>query len=159
MLKADFVVHLAGVNRPEHDKEFSLGNVSYLDHVLDILTRNTKKPAILLSSSIQATQDNPYGESKLQGEQLLREYAEEYGNTVYIYRWPNLFGKWCKPNYNSVIATFCYKIARNEEIQVNDRNVELTLNYVDDIVAEISVLLKELQRLKMVYLQYQTYLK
>ncbi|HHZ7955186.1 TPA: type 8 capsular polysaccharide synthesis protein Cap8F [Staphylococcus aureus] len=137
LLKADFVVHLAGVNRPEHDKEFSLGNVSYLDHVLDILTRNTKKPAILLSSSIQATQDNLYGESKLQGEQLLRQYAEEYGNTVYIYRWPNLFGKWCKPNYNSVIATFCYKIARNEEIQVNNRNVELTLNYVDDIVAEI----------------------
>ncbi|MQK60173.1 NAD-dependent epimerase/dehydratase family protein, partial [Escherichia coli] len=85
LLKADFVVHLAGVNRPEHDKEFSLGNVSYLDHVLDILTRNKKKPAILLSSSIQATQDNPYGESKLQGEQLLRQYAEEYGNTVYIY--------------------------------------------------------------------------
>ena len=74
-------MHLAGVNRPENVR-----NVSYLDHVLDILTRNTKKPAILLSSSIQATQDNPYGESKLQGEQLLREYAEEYGNTVYIYR-------------------------------------------------------------------------
>lgn len=95
----------------------------------------------------------------MQGEQLLREYAEEYGNTVYIYRWPNLFGKWCKPNYNSVIATFCYKIARNEEIQVNNRNVELTLNYVDDIVAEIKRAIEGNQRLKMVYLQYQMYLK
>ncbi len=93
----------------------------------------------------------------MQGEQLLIEYAEEYGNTVYIYRGPNLLVKWCKPNYHSVLATFCYKIARNEEIQVNDRNDKLTLNYVDDIVAEIKRAIEGTQRLKMVYLQSHTY--
>jgi UDP-2-acetamido-2,6-beta-L-arabino-hexul-4-ose reductase len=136
LLEADSVVHLAGINRPQNEVEFKEGNVDFLKEVLDILKDNPKKPDIILSSSVQAENDNPYGNSKRQGEAVLEQFSKDNGNNVLIYRLPNLFGKWCKPNYNSVIATFCYKIARDEEIQVNDKNVILKLNYIDDVVKE-----------------------
>ncbi|MCI2774231.1 NAD-dependent epimerase/dehydratase family protein [Staphylococcus petrasii] len=136
LLEADSVVHLAGINRPQREEEFKEGNVDFLSEVLEILKENPKKPDVILSSSIQATNDNPYGNSKRQGEGVLEQFSKENGNKVLIYRLPNLFGKWCKPNYNSVIATFCYKIARDEEIQVNDENVVLNLNYIDDVIKE-----------------------
>ena len=136
MLEADSVLHLAGINRPQREEEFKEGNVDFLSEVLEILKENPKKPDVILSSSIQATNDNPYGNSKRQGEGVLEQFSKENGNKVLIYRLPNLFGKWCKPNYNSVIATFCYKIARDEEIQVNDENVVLHLNYIDDVIKE-----------------------
>ncbi|BAE03702.1 polysaccharide biosynthesis C-terminal domain-containing protein [Staphylococcus epidermidis] len=136
LLEADSVLHLAGINRPQREEEFKEGNVDFLSEVLEILKENPKKPDVILSSSIQATNDNPYGNSKRQGEGVLEQFSKENGNKVLIYRLPNLFGKWCKPNYNSVIATFCYKIARDEEIQVNDENVVLHLNYIDDVIKE-----------------------
>lgn len=134
--EADSVVHLAGINRPKNEEEFKEGNVDFLSEVLELLKENTKKPDIILSSSIQAENDNPYGNSKRQGEQVLEEFSKQNGNKVLIYRLPNLFGKWCKPNYNSVVATFCHKIARNEDIQVNDENAILKLNYIDDVIKE-----------------------
>lgn len=136
LMNADFVVHLAGVNRPKDNIEFEKGNVTLLSQILDILENNPKKPTILLSSSIQAENSNPYGESKRKGEEVLQQFSNENGNDVYIYRLPNLFGKWCKPNYNSVIATFCHNIAHDKEIQINDRDIELKLNYIDDVIVE-----------------------
>ena len=136
LLEADSVVHLAGINRPKNEEEFKKGNVDFLSEVLNILKDNTNKPTIILSSSIQAENDNPYGNSKREGEAVLEQFSKDNGNKVLIYRLPNLFGKWCKPNYNSVIATFCYKIARGEDIQVNDENVILNLNYIDDVIKE-----------------------
>lgn len=136
LLEANSVVHLAGINRPQREEEFKEGNVDFLSKVLEILKENPKKPDVILSSSIQAANDNPYGNSKRQGEDVLEQFSKENGNKVLIYRLPNLFGKWCKPNYNSVIATFCHKIARDEEIQVNDENVVLQLNYIDDVIKE-----------------------
>jgi len=137
MLKeADFIFHLAGINRPDHESEFQTGNVDFLSTLLDEVKENPKKPTILFSSSIQAERDNAYGISKKNAEETLEQFGRDNGNTVYIYQLPNLFGKWCKPNYNSVIATFCYKVARGEEIQVNDPSVELTLNYIDDVIFE-----------------------
>ncbi|WP_341775243.1 capsular polysaccharide biosynthesis protein CapF [Staphylococcus hyicus] len=133
---ADVIVHLAGVNRPKHEEEFKEGNVSVLDSMLKIVKSNPKQPRIILSSSIQAERDNPYGISKREGENVLEAFGRAHGNEVFIYRLPNLFGKWCKPNYNSVIATFCHNIAHDEPIQVNDPDVRLHLNYIDDVVEE-----------------------
>ncbi|MDT0716201.1 NAD-dependent epimerase/dehydratase family protein [Staphylococcus chromogenes] len=134
---ADVIVHLAGVNRPREEHEFKEGNVSLLETMLTEIKENPKQPRIILSSSIQAEQNNPYGNSKREGEEVLRAFGRENGNEVYIYRFPNLFGKWCKPNYNSVIATFCHNIAHDKEIQVNDPEVTLNLNYIDDVIAEL----------------------
>lgn len=133
---ADFVFHLAGVNRPETEDEFQTGNVDTLRSMLKALALNEKKPPIVFSSTIQAALDNPYGRSKREAEEVLVKFGKENGNEVMIYRLPNLFGKWSRPNYNTVIATFCHKVARNEEIQVNDPSIELTLNYIDDIMDE-----------------------
>ncbi|TDM05196.1 NAD-dependent epimerase/dehydratase family protein [Macrococcus lamae] len=133
---ADFIFHLAGINRPTDEAEFQTGNVDFLKQMLELIKENPKKPTILFSSSIQAERDNAYGISKKQAEETLREFSRTNGNTIYVYQLPNLFGKWCRPNYNSVIATFCYKVARDEEIQVNDPNVQLSLNYIDDIIFE-----------------------
>ncbi|WP_432740700.1 NAD-dependent epimerase/dehydratase family protein [Staphylococcus equorum] len=134
--KAEFIIHLAGVNRPEKESEFYEGNVALLDEMLEVVKYSNKKPAILMSSSIQANNDNPYGNSKFEAEQQLTKFSKENGNNIYIYQLPNLFGKWCKPNYNSVIATFCHNIAHNKEITVNDEKALLTLNYIDDVVKE-----------------------
>lgn len=132
--EVDFIFHLAGVNRPKDVSEFYEGNSSLTKNIVNILRESDKTTPILLSSSIQAELDNDYGKSKLEAENILLDYAKESGASVYIYRLPNVFGKWCRPNYNSVVATWCNNIATNVDIQVNDRNVELTLVYVDDIV-------------------------
>lgn len=133
--QADFVFHLAGVNRPEHTDEFMQGNRDFTQHLMTLLEKG-KKPPVWLSSSIQAELDNPYGQSKRAGEAAVRSYGERTGADVYIYRLPNAFGKWSRPNYNSAVATFCYNIARGLPITVNDPSVRLRLCYIDDIVAE-----------------------
>ena len=137
LLKADCIVHLAGVNRPKNEDEFYEGNVSLLQEMLEIIKDNPNKPSIILSSSAQANIDNLYGKSKNKAENLLNDFSEKYGNKVYVYQFPNLFGKWSKPNYNSVIATFCHNIAHDKDIHINDRKIELNLNYIDDVIAEI----------------------
>ena len=132
---ADFVFNLAGVNRPKDQTEFMAGNFSFASTLLDTLKKHGNKASVMLSSSIQATligryADSEYGKSKLAGEKLFFDYANECGTRVLVYRFPNLFGKWCHPNYNSVVATFCHNIANDLPIQVNDPLVELELLYI-----------------------------
>ena len=139
---ADFVFHLAGVNRPQNPQEFMEGNFGFTSTLLDTLKKHHNICPIMLSSSIQATLigrygESDYGKSKLAGENLLLQYGHETGTKVLIYRFPNLFGKWCRPNYNSVIATFCHNTAHNLPIQVNDPSTELDLVYIDDLVEEM----------------------
>ncbi|WP_077302649.1 capsular polysaccharide biosynthesis protein CapF [Virgibacillus pantothenticus] len=139
--KAAFVFHLAGINRPKNATEFMKGNYGFTEQLLETLKKHSNHCPIMLSSSTQAKLSNPYGLSKKAGEDLLLNYAKETGAKVLIYRFPNVFGKWCKPNYNSAIATFCYNIARELPITVNDRNVTMNLLYIDDLVEDlISVL-------------------
>ncbi len=135
--EADFVVHLAGVNRPEDPAEFMKGNFGFTSELLDTLKRHRNNCPIMLSSSIQAALSNPYGESKRAGEELLFSYGKDTGARVLVYRFPNVFGKWCRPNYNSGIATFCYNLTRDLPITVNDRSAVLDLVYIDDVVAEL----------------------
>lgn len=140
--RADFVFNLAGVNRPKDESEFMEGNFGFSSILLDTLKKYDNKCPVMLSSSIQATligrygQSN-YGKSKLAGEKLFFQYGKETGAKVLIYRFPNLFGKWCRPNYNSAVATFCNNIANDLPIQVNDRATELELIYIDDLVEEM----------------------
>lgn len=134
---ADFVFHLAGVNRPKEQREFMEGNFGFTSVLLETLKRQGNTCPVMLSSSTQAELDNPYGESKKAGEDLLLTYGRETGAAVYVYRFANVFGKWCRPGYNSAVATFCHNIARDLPIQVNDRNTELTLVYIDDVVEEL----------------------
>ena len=135
--ECDFVYNLAGVNRPKDNSEFMKGNFGFASTLLETLKKHGNNCPIMISSSIQAKLDNDYGKSKKAGEDLIFEYGKETGAKTYVYRFPNLFGKWCKPNYNSVIATFCYNIANDLEIKVNDPTVELTLSYIDDVVDEL----------------------
>ena len=135
--QADFVFNLAGVNRPEDPKEFMEGNFGFASTLLETLKRHGNHCPVMISSSTQAALDNPYGESKRAGEQLMRKYAAETGAKVIIYRFPNLFGKWCRPNYNSVVATFCNNIANDLAIKINDASVVLHLAYIDDVVHEL----------------------
>lgn len=135
--EADFVFHLAGVNRPKDQSEFMEGNFGFTSTLLDTLKKYKNTCPVMISSSIQAKLDNPYGRSKKAGEDLLFEYGKETGAKVLVYRFPNVFGKWCRPNYNSAIATFCNNIARDLPIQVNDRNVAMSLVYIDDVVEEL----------------------
>lgn len=139
--QADFVFNLAGVNRPKNPQEFSQGNFGFASTLLDTLKKHGNKCPVMLSSSIQATllgrYDGEYGRSKKAGEELFFDYAKETGAKVFVYRFPNLFGKWCRPNYNSAVATFCYNTANDLPITVNDRNTELELLYIDDLVAEM----------------------
>lgn len=138
---ADFVFNLAGVNRPKENSEFMQGNFGFAGELLDTLKKYNNKCPVMLSSSIQATligrYDSDYGRSKKAGEELFFNYAAETGAKVLVYRFPNLFGKWCRPNYNSAVATFCYNTANDLPITVNDRNTELELLYIDDLVAEM----------------------
>ena len=139
---ADFVFNLAGVNRPQNQSEFMEGNFGFASELLDTLKKHGNTCPIMLSSSIQATLigrygESDYGKSKLAGEELFFSYKEETGAEVYVYRFPNLFGKWCRPNYNSAVATFCNNIANDLPIQVNDLAVELELLYIDDLVEEM----------------------
>ena len=139
--KADFVFHLAGVNRPQDSAEFMTGNFGFSSELLAALKKHHNTCPVMLSSSIQATligrYDGEYGRSKKAGEELLFSYAAETGAKVLVYRLPNLFGKWCRPNYNSAVATFCHNIANDLPIRVNDRNTELELLYIDDLVQEM----------------------
>lgn len=134
---ADFVFNLAGVNRPKDQSEFMKGNFGFASTLLDTLRKYNNTCPVMISSSIQAELDNPYGESKRAGENLMFDYAKETGAKVLVYRYPNLFGKWCRPNYNSAVATFCNNIAHDLPIQVNDPNVVMHLVYIDDVVDEL----------------------
>lgn len=133
-LKADFIYHLAGINRPENTEEFMTGNLGYTQHLINILSSNKKKTPVLLSSSIQAEQDNPYGNSKRAAEEAIFAYGRREGVNTFIYRLPNVFGKWSKPNYNSVVATWCYNISRAIPIKVNNPEAKVKLVYIDDVV-------------------------
>lgn len=130
----EFVFHLAGVNRPENPEEFMTGNFGFTTQLLDALQSHGNKAPILITSSIQAELDNDYGKSKRSGEQVVFDYAKQVGTQVYVYRLPNVFGKWCRPNYNSAIATFCHNIANGLPIQVNNRAHVMNLVYIDDVV-------------------------
>lgn len=140
--KADFVFNLAGVNRPKEQTEFMTGNFGFASTLLDTLKKHKNNCPVMLSSSIQATLigrygSSDYGKSKLAGEELFFFYAQETGAKVLVYRFPNLFGKWCRPNYNSAVATFCNNIANDLPITVNDASTELELLYIDDLVTEM----------------------
>ncbi|KAA0548466.1 capsular polysaccharide biosynthesis protein CapF [Bacillus sp. BGMRC 2118] len=135
--EAEFVFHLAGVNRPKEESEFMDGNYGFTSTLLETLRKHNNTCPVMMSSSIQAELDNPYGKSKKAGEELFIKYGEETGAKVLIYQMPNVFGKWCRPNYNSAIATFCHNIANDLDIQVNDPNVILNLIYIDDLVNEL----------------------
>lgn len=144
--KADFVFHLAGINRPKDPAEFMEGNFSFTSTLLDTLKRHSNTCPVMISSSIQATcigrYDSDYGRSKKAGEDLIFAYGRQTGAKVLVYRFPNLFGKWCKPNYNSVVATFCHNVANDLPIQINNRCTELELLYIDDLVEEMLLALK-----------------
>ena len=140
--KTNFVFNLAGVNRPKDNKEFFEGNFGFASTLLDSLKKNNNNCPVMISSSIQASlvgryADSDYGKSKLEGENLFFEYGKETGSKVYVYRFANLFGKWCRPNYNSVVATFCNNVANDLPIQVNDPSTELELVYIDDLIEEM----------------------
>lgn len=135
--KADFVFNLAGINRPKSAEEFMEGNFGFADTLLNTLKKHNNTCPVMISSSIQATLENDYGKSKKAGEDLVLSYSKETGARVLVYRFPNLFGKWCRPNYNSVVATFCSNIANDLEITVNNRETLLTLVYIDDLVEEM----------------------
>lgn len=139
--ECDFVFNLVGINRPENTEEFNI-NHSFLAKLLNCLKENNNKCPVMLSSSTQALLDNDYGKSKKQAEDLLLDYGKNNGVTVLVYRFPNVFGKWCRPNYNSAVATFCNNIANDLPITVNESNPELTLVYIDDIVDEMCLALK-----------------
>lgn len=133
----DFIFHLAGINRPKETKEFYEGNTDLTANILSLLEKNNLNTPIIFTSSVQATKDNDYGKSKKQAEEVLLKYK----NSI-IFRLHNVFGKWCRPNYNSVIATFCYNIANNLDITINDENTELELIYIDDIIEEFISVMK-----------------
>lgn len=135
--EVDFVFHLAGVNRPKEQAEFMEGNFGFTSDLLNSLKKHKNTCPVMISSSIQVELDNPYGKSKKAGEDLLFNYSEETGAKVLVYRFPNVFGKWCKPNYNSAVATFCNNVAHDLPIQLNDSSVVMNLVYIDDVVNEL----------------------
>ncbi len=134
---AEFVFHLAGVNRPKEQDEFMEGNFGFTSTLLDTLKEHNNTCPVMISSSTQASLDNPYGRSKKAGEDLLFQYSKETGAKVLVYRFPNVFGKWCRPNYNSAVATFCHNIAHDLPIKMNDPSVVMNLVYIDDVVNEL----------------------
>jgi len=132
----DFIVHLAGVNRPKNESEFAEGNTDLTKRITSVLNQLNLKTPVIYSSSIQAELDNPYGLSKKFAEDALNQLSQTNGNSVYNYRLPNVFGKWCKPNYNSAVATFCYNTINDLPIQINDPEAVIKLVYIDDVVNE-----------------------
>ena len=145
--KTDFVFHLAGVNRPQTQEEFMQGNFGFSSTLLDTLKKYNNTCPVMLSSSIQASlmgryAQGEYGKSKKAGEELFFDYSAQYGVQVCVYRFPNLFGKWCRPNYNSAVATFCNNVANDLPITITDRAIELELLYIDDLVSEMLALLE-----------------
>lgn len=140
--ECDFVFHLAGVNRPENAEEFKEGNSDFTEALFSALEKHKNKAPVIITSSIQAKLDNPYGLSKRFAEITAEDYASRNGCEVYIYRLTNVFGKWCRPNYNSVVATFCYNISRGIEIRIDNRKTELMLVYIDDLTKEFINVMK-----------------
>lgn len=137
ILDSDFIFNLAGVNRPKDEKEFNIGNADFTKRIVSLLIENKKNTPIMLSSSTQAELNNPYGKSKKDAEDIVKEYSKITGAKSYVYRFTNVFGKWSKPNYNSVVATFCYNVSRNLPIVINDRDSKLNLIYIDDVCKEL----------------------
>ena len=137
--KSDFVIHLAGENRPADEKDFETVNTGLTLLICDEIRLTGKKIPIILASSVQAGCNNPYGKSKRAAEEVVEDFVNKTGNCAVIYRLPGVFGKWCKPNYNSVVATFCHNVARGLPIQVNDRAATLQLVYVDDVKYSLSL--------------------
>lgn len=135
--EAKFIFHLAGINRPTDPKEFIEGNVDTISKLIETVKLTNSKAPIVVSSSIQALADNPYGKSKKAGEDLLLEFSKTHHHPIFIYRFTNVFGKWSRPNYNSVVATFCHNISRGLPIKINDENAKIVLIYIDDVVAEL----------------------
>lgn len=133
----DFVFHLAGINRPDNQEEFIEGNVNFTKSLLYLLRKNNNKAPIVFSSSTQARLENPYGNSKREAEELFRNHTLEGGGPVVVYRVPNVFGKWCRPFYNSVVATFCYNKAHGLPVMINDPETKLNLVYIDDLTKEL----------------------
>lgn len=143
--RADVIYHLAAVNRPLSDDEFEVVNKGLTEHMISVLENLGKIPTIVFTSSTQADLDNSYGQSKLAAEQLLNAFAKRTGALIYIHRLTNVFGKWCRPNYNSVVATFCHNIANNLKIQINNPDTELKLVYIDTVIADLTQHLKVAQ--------------
>ncbi|MBK5145048.1 NAD-dependent epimerase/dehydratase family protein [Budviciaceae bacterium BWR-B9] len=139
---ADFIFHLAGTNRPKDDNEFQIGNSELTQKIIDTLVESNLTTPFMLSSSTQAEYDNPYGKSKAAAEIALNNYVQKMGAKAFIYRFPNVFGKWCRPNYNSFVATFCYNIASDIEISIHDPAAAVTLVYIDDVCSELISLLQ-----------------
>ena len=139
---ADLVIHLAGVNRPADESEFNIVNANLTSLLCENILKTRRLIPIIFSSSIQASEDNLYGKSKLEAEEILKNFSKKIGNPVLVYRLPNIFGKWCKPNYNSVVATYCYNIANNNPIKINDKSKILRLVYVDDLVSDFIKVIK-----------------
>lgn len=140
--EADFIVHLAGINRPIKEEEFLDGNVNFTKTLLDELKASGKKTPLFFSSSTQAERDNPYGQSKKMAEEQIFAYGKENGNPVYVYRLYNVYGKWCRPNYNSVIATWCYNITHDLPIEINENVPAIDFVYIDDIGDEVLSLIE-----------------
>ncbi|WP_421000469.1 NAD-dependent epimerase/dehydratase family protein [Carnobacterium maltaromaticum] len=140
--ECDFVYHLAGVNRPKNEVEFYEGNTNLTEQLITSLEKNEKYIPVLVSSSVQAEYDNAYGDSKKKGENIIFNYGKNNNVEVMVYRLQNLFGKWGKPNYNSVVATFCYNISRGIPIKINDESSQMTLCYIDDVIKEFINALK-----------------
>lgn len=138
---ADFVYHLAGVNRPKDESEFAKGNATLTEFAIENIKLNGRNTSVMLSSSIQASLDNAYGLSKAQAEALVHDYGNETGAGAFIYRFPNVFGKWCRPNYNSFVATFCHNIVNDIEINIHDPSAAVTLVYIDDVCQALIALL------------------
>lgn len=130
---ADFIYHLAGINRPKNDDEFKQGNTDLTQKIVNILVNNERSTPMLLTSSIQAELNNPYGKSKAGAESVIAAYREKTGSATYVYRLPNVFGKWCKPNYNSAVATFCYNTINDLPVTVHNADADLNLVYIDDV--------------------------
>ncbi len=153
---ADFVFHLAGINRPVNPEEFKIGNTDLTMELVNQLKTNGKNCPIIFSSSIQAEMDNDYGRSKLEAENIVLKYINEMNTKSVIYRFPNIFGKWSKPNYNSAIATFCHNIANDLEIKVDDPEKILTLVYIDDVVEELINTMENISNINENYLDITT---
>jgi UDP-2-acetamido-2,6-beta-L-arabino-hexul-4-ose reductase len=141
--KSDFIFHIAGINRPKVDSEFDIGNRKLTEDILSMVEKTKRNIPILFTSSIQADIDNAYGRSKLAAENALLEWSKSSGNKVYIYRLPNVFGKWSKPKYNSVVATYCYNIANGDEIVINNPKTEISLVYIDELLKEFTEAIEE----------------
>ena len=141
--KSDFIIHLAGENRPVDEKDFDIVNAGLTESICDALRSTGRKMPVILSSSEQVNLNNPYGRSKLKAEIIVQKFADDTDSSVYIYRLPRVFGKWCKPNYNSVVATFCYNISHNLPIQLNVPSFELNLVYIDDVIEEFTNVIRE----------------